>query len=303
MDKRLRWFDEGATALRRVFETAGRADELPASADCYACPCCLGLYYREAVARRVLTLEDVPPKALGGRPMLLTCKVCNNEAGSKLDADAAMQAVGDSFARGIDTGQWVKATSVAAGSLLRGRARMTDAGLRFEGACRQNAPAARAQFDTALAAHRAGNGGSGFSITVHTGFEDVRARLSLIRAAYLTAFAGLGWTYILQPALRLVREQLRSPEQEIFKPYLFRDPSAAHSQRSILLVNDPPELAAVAVTIGEFTVFLPGLSQDDDWERVAAAFARHTGPDDRLEISLHGKAVPWPTSPAYFLDG
>ena len=73
MDKRLRWFDEGAAALRRVFGQAGRGDELPASADCYACPCCLGLYYREAVARRVLTLEDVPPKALGGRPMLLTC--------------------------------------------------------------------------------------------------------------------------------------------------------------------------------------------------------------------------------------
>jgi hypothetical protein len=68
MDKRLRWFDEGAAALRRVVDKAGHGDDLPASADCYACPCCLGLYDREAVASRILTLEDVPPKALGGRP-------------------------------------------------------------------------------------------------------------------------------------------------------------------------------------------------------------------------------------------
>lgn len=302
MDKRLRWFDEGAAALRRVVDKAGHGDDLPASADCYACPCCLGLYDREAVASRILTLEDVPPKALGGRPMLLTCKACNNEAGSKLDADAAMQAVGDSMARGVDAGQWVKAISYADGLPLRGRARMTDAGLLFEGVPRQNPPAACAAFDAALAAHRVGNGASDLSITVHTGFEDGRARLSLIRAAYLAAFAGLGWTYILQPALRPVREQLRSPEQQILKPYLFRDPNAPRSQRGMMIVYDPPELAAVAVTIGEFTVFLPGLSQDDDWERVAASFARHTGPDDRLEISLHGKAVAWPTSPTFFLD-
>jgi hypothetical protein len=160
-----------------------------------------------------------------------------HDAGSKLDAYAAMQAVGDSFARGLDAGRWVKATSYADGLRLRGRARMTDAGLLFDGLPRQNPPAVCAAFDAALAAHRVGNGHSGLSITVHTWFEDVRARLSLIRAAYLAAFAGLGWTYILQPALRPVREQLRSPEKPILKPYLFRDPSAPRSQRGILVLS------------------------------------------------------------------
>lgn len=303
MDKRLRWFDEGAAALRRVFDKADRGDELPASADCYACPCCLGLYYREAVASRVLTLEDVPPKALGGRPMLLTCGPCNHGAGRKLDSHAAMQAVGDSFARGLDSGQWRKATSYMDGIPLRGEARMTIGGLLFRGIPRQNAPATRAKFEAALAAHGSSNPGRSFSVTVHVGFEDARARLSLIRAAYLAAFAGLGWTYILQPALRPVREQLRSPDSEILKPYRFCDPTAPRSQRSILVVNDPPELASVAVTMGEFTVFLPGLWDDRDWESVAESFARRAGPDDRLEVNLNGKAVPWPTSPTYLLDG
>lgn len=302
MDKRLRWFDEGASALRRAFDRAGHSGALPGSGEFYACPCCLGLYAREAVASRVLTIEDVPPKALGGRPMLLTCRMCNNDAGSQLDAHAAMQAVGDSFARGIDTGRWIRATSYADGIPLRGRARMTDAGLLFMGIAPQNAPAVRADFETALAAYGSGNPRQGPSVTVHTGFEEARARLSLIRAAYLAAFAGLGWTYILQPALPPIRQQLRSPDVDILKPYLFRDPSTPGTQRTILIVTDPPELASVAVAIGEFTVFLPGLWQDGGWESVAESFAQRAGPDGRLDISLHGKSVPWPTSATYLLD-
>ena len=303
MDKRLRWFDEGAAALRRAFERAGKVEELPLRGECYACPCCLGLYRRDAVASRDLTIEDVPPKALGGRPMLLTCKACNNEAGTKLDAHAAMQAVGDSLARGIDIGRSIKATSFADGVPLRGEARMSNGSLLFTGIPEQNAPAALAQFEAALAAYGSSNPGKGLSITVHTGFEDARARLSLIRAAYLAAFAGLGWTYVLQDTLRPVRQQLRAPEDQILKPYLFRDPSTPSSQRSMLVVTDPPELASVAVTLGEFALFLPGVWQGGTWEEIGLAFAGRAESDGRLEISLHGKTVPWPTSPTYFLDG
>ncbi len=284
MDKRQRWFHEGATALRRALERAGRADELPTPSQWYACPCCLGLYATNAVASRVLTIEDVPPKALGGRPMLLTCKWCNNTAGSELDAHAAVQTLGDSLARGIDTEQWVKATSHANGIPLRGKARVA------------------AEFEAAVSAYGSSNPGPGLSVTVHTSFDDARARLSLIRAAYLAAFAGLGWTYILRPALSPVREQSRAPDVQIIKPYLFRDPSTPSTRRGILVVSDPPELAAVAVTIGEFTVFLPGLSQDGGWEEVARSYARRADSDGRLGVRLHGKAIPWPNSPAYFLD-
>jgi hypothetical protein len=302
MEKRQRWFHEGATALRRALERAGRADELPTPGDWYACPSCLGLYAPKAVASGVLTIEDVPPKALGGRPMLLTCKQCNNNAGSELDAHAAMQSVGDSLARGIDTKRWLKATSYANGIPLRGKARIANGGLLFVGIPQQNAPTVAAVFEAAVDAYGSINPGPGLSVTVHTSFDDARARLSLIRAVYLAAFAGLGWTYILRSALSPVREQSLAPDVQIIKPYLFRDPSTPSTRRGILVVSDPPELAAVAVTLGEFTVFLPGLGQDGSWEEVARSYARRTDSGGRLGVRLHGKAVPWPTSPAYFLD-
>jgi hypothetical protein len=213
-----------------------------------------------------------------------------------------MQRLGDSLARGIHTERWVKATSHANGIPLRGQARMTDGGLLFVGIPQQNAPTVAAEFEAAVGAYGSSNPGSGVSITVHTSFDDARARLSLIRVAYLAAFAGLGWTYILKPTLGAVREQSRAPDLQIIKPYLFRDPSTPSTRRGILVVSDPPELTAVAVTLGEFMVFLPGLGRDESWEEVARSYARRADSEGRLGVRLHGKAVPWPTSPTYFLD-
>lgn len=301
MDRRERWFDEGATALRRALERSGRRGDLPVVGDWYACPCCLKLYAPETVLSRMLTIEDVPPKAVGGRPMLLTCKQCNNTAGSELDAHAAMQSVGDSLARGTDTERWLAATSRVSGILLRGKARMADGSLLFVGVPQQNPPTVAAAFEAALFRSGSSSLGAGLSLTVHTSFNDARARLSIIRAAYLAAFAGLGWTYILQPTLSPVRRQIRAPDAQIIKPYLFRDPDAPSTKRGILVVSDPPELAAVVVTLGEFTVFLPGLGRGG-WEEVAQSYVQRADSDGRLGVRLDGKAVPWPTSPAYFLD-
>lgn len=54
----------------------------------YICPLCLFGYSKAALDQtspNPLTLEDVPPKSVGGRPILLTCKHCNNQAGRKHD--------------------------------------------------------------------------------------------------------------------------------------------------------------------------------------------------------------------------
>jgi hypothetical protein len=84
VDKRSRWFDEGAATLRDVLDRQGRGHQLPPTGDYYACPCCLTVFSRAAVAARVLTIEDVPSKVLGGRPMLLTDVECNSSSGSGL---------------------------------------------------------------------------------------------------------------------------------------------------------------------------------------------------------------------------
>jgi hypothetical protein len=113
VDKRLRWFDEGAPMLRLVLGRLGLGDELPAGRDYYACPCCLVGYPREAVRAGILTEEHVPPQGLGGRGLLLTCVACNSNSGTNFDAHAVRRSDADNFVRGRVDGRVLPMTSYA----------------------------------------------------------------------------------------------------------------------------------------------------------------------------------------------
>ena len=55
-----------------------------------ACPLCFTPFTSaDASSGRTVTLEHVPPKALGGRALCLTCKSCNADAGREVDQLAA----------------------------------------------------------------------------------------------------------------------------------------------------------------------------------------------------------------------
>ena len=55
------------------------------------CPICLEAFTEaEAIEGQTVTLEHVPPKALGGKPMCLTCTKCNVGAGQGVDQAATL---------------------------------------------------------------------------------------------------------------------------------------------------------------------------------------------------------------------
>ncbi|MGI5284882.1 hypothetical protein ACQEVF_16295 [Nonomuraea polychroma] len=303
MDKRLRWFDEGAPKLRDVLDRLRLGDKLPADKDFYACPCCLLAYPREAVTAGLLTIEDVPPKSVGGRPMLLTCKRCNNTAGSDFDSHAATKADADDFVRGRVTGRPLPMTSYVDGIPLRGTAEWTDSGVQLFGIPKQNDRKVQAAHFEALDAYvESGNPRPNHSFTVNTRFDEARVRISWIRAAYLAAFAALGWSYIFRGIMDPYRKQLQQPESKILPTYILRDPNVSPEARRVLLVEQPDELRCVAVVLGEHTVFLPGLFRPMTCDELVEAFAGQRTEGDQLNVSLDGKEVPWPKRATYFLD-
>ena len=98
MQRRERWFADGAEALRRTLGGMGMADSLP-DGEFYACPLCLQAYGRAALDYGVFSDEHVPPRSAGGHVLVLTCTRCNNTAGTAMDADAAArEAVHDLWA-------------------------------------------------------------------------------------------------------------------------------------------------------------------------------------------------------------
>ena len=60
-----------------------------------------------------------------------------------------------------------------------------------------------------------GNPNPNVSFTIHTRFDEARARLSWIRSAYLAAFAALGWSYIFRKVMDPFRNQLKQPDAQI----------------------------------------------------------------------------------------
>ncbi|WP_343448823.1 HNH endonuclease [Micromonospora oryzae] len=303
MQKKLRWFDEGAPMLRSVLTRLGRGSDLPPTGDYYACPCCLVAYTREAVAAGLLTEEHVPPQALGGKGLLLTCKDCNSNSGTHFDAHAQRRADIEDFVRGRMTDRALPAIVYADGIPLRGTAQWTEGGVHVFGVPSQNDPKVQAAHLRAMDAYvdkRDPN--PGISLTINGRYSDTRARYSWIRSAYLAAFAALGWSYIFRPVMRPVIDQFKDPTANVLPTYMFRDPSAGPDFRRILLVDDPDELRCVAVAMGELVVFLPGLFRPQTWAQLAEAFGRLRGAEDRLTVNLNGKEVPWPRWPMYFLD-
>src|SRR5690348_9773446 len=190
MEKSMRWLDEGARNLRAVLDRQGRGDLFPPNGAYYTCPCCLtGLYSRDSAHK--LTIEDVPPKALGGRPMLLTCAQCNSSAGANFDAHADQKAIADAFVRGLDVSKRIRVTAYIDGIPLRGTAQSTEKGISIVGDPKQNDSKQHAVFVNLLESLAEGGGDTTgrLSFTIHTRFNEARARLSLIRASYLAAFA------------------------------------------------------------------------------------------------------------------
>src|SRR5687768_14898662 len=84
-----RWFRRGAYALRTQVREAAQA------AVGYCCPICL----RASRDIRLFTVEDVPLRKVGGLPLVLTCKQCNDRSGHELDMHWANLDDVEAFAR------------------------------------------------------------------------------------------------------------------------------------------------------------------------------------------------------------
>src|SRR5690349_23826815 len=74
--KREQFFSRGVEAYQRL---SGDDKQY------YPCPICLECFDREALDARNLTLEHIPPESIGGKPLCLTCKSCNDRGGHSSD--------------------------------------------------------------------------------------------------------------------------------------------------------------------------------------------------------------------------
>jgi hypothetical protein len=254
----------------------------------YACPICQRELPEAALDSGELTLEDVPPAARGGRPLVLTCRSCNNVGGYTLDAHAARR---DAIHRWQDAilrreGEaHRRATVEIDGRQVTAHVRMADNLITMVPDKRSNHPDAIAAVQTYLEDQAARGGGDGmkYVVTHDERYHPRLAWLSNLRAAYLAAFAKFGYTFAFHARLAGVRAQLLEPLNDLKAVVRISTDDRADSP-TLAFIEEP--FRAIGVHIGREVILLPWLGGPDD------AFKARTGATGRAQIKGH--RIAWP---------
>lgn len=265
-DRRELLFQRGADALSLISPHN----------DAYCCPCCLRIFGRDALSNRLLTLEHVPPKSQGGKPIALTCRECNSTAGHLIDAalegERTMRALGQ-LARGAPPNfeQRVKLTGggIATNAIFKAE----DGKVTILVKAQQNHPD---NFHTQTQGlrnrtWRDADGVVRFHVGFRFGFKSKQILASHLRSAYIAAFALLGYSYIARDALDRVRLQFSRPDSELISGAWWSAPTEFNRMPGVMLVTAP--LQMVLVVFRELMVALPWLDGSQEfYDQVSSLF-------------------------------
>jgi hypothetical protein len=170
----------------------------------FGCPLCLKAVQRHEPLKCVVAEEHIVPSKLGGRATTLTCRKCNNSQGSSLESNLIRQVRIETGKKPYSARIEVGAGEFGANVFLPRNSVSGD--LEVEWIPNQSHPA---RLDAAKAGIRAG--GRDLRMRLNYGYNEARARGSLIRSAYLLMFRYFGYRYVLDPSASGLLEVIQDP--------------------------------------------------------------------------------------------
>ena len=259
---------QGAGPLRRLFDHyAADLEALdPALGGRFQCPQCLTVIAPVEPLQAVVAEEHVVPSALGGTTTTLTCRSCNNNSGSGLEADLVQRAF-------VDSGKRLPRTVVRiADTEVRGELAWPEA---------ESEPISIAvikkQTDPRQVVAQQGlirPGMPDIHLTSDWGYVPQKTHVALLRAAYLLMFRYFGYRYITDRSAQDVRDQIQDwrRDSNVLRGVLWRfNTEHVFTKPSILVVREPQDLVG-------FLVLLP---LDTRRGHVAAVLLPPPGSDGR----------------------
>ncbi len=281
--KRERLFREGAEAFQRIASSAPYR---------YPCPICMGGFPEDALKDGRLTLDHAPQESWPGRSVIvLTCRECNNQAGAILESEMLRREVMYDFDAGTLT-RPVRAQLNVSGIKLNVDVTASGKDVHIAAPDGTNDPALEQALISELKA-----GAREISLHFYRGFRNREALVSLLRAAYLVAFATLGYRYILAQQLKVVREQILEPSRDVIRVFSMSMGEASSAERRLMVVERPDSLRSLGIQLGRHLVFLPWLTSVPD---IYESLADRGNIGDGAEIS--GRPGAWPNRPRFAFD-
>jgi hypothetical protein len=198
----------------------------------YICPLCFDVFFEKDIEtsnENYLTLEDIPPKSLGGKPLALTCKSCNSKSGHELDSHLLNRLLE------IDSHQFspnskTDTTFELNGNRVNGIVEVDNKGkVKLDLQTSRSNPKEADRFLKDLIPPRTiynplfypdklfdeGIKTPSFNLKFKRVSQERRAEIALLRIAYLLAYATFGNGFYINGGLYKVREQILNPEKDI----------------------------------------------------------------------------------------
>lgn len=234
----------------------------------YVCPICKKMFDKRAFDEKYkdqLTLEHVPPGKLGGSVELLTCKICNNEQGSKLEKHLQEKLLTEDFFSGIPGASRPARFLVNQELNTGGTIINTDSGGLHMKAFKANSH--EKHYEQLF---KKGNiDVSQIDFTIFGQYKEKRAKLALIRIAYLILYSKFGFTTLLNSNFDIIRKQILYPDLKIMDTIITIRGDYPGDSEGINLVTYPKELRSFAVAFKtkagqkerKHIVLLPGPSK------------------------------------------
>lgn len=182
----------------------------------FICPLCLKTFNIDALGDKIsdsLTLEDVPPKSLGGSPIVITCRDCNSSCGYKLDTFLLNEFRNEEERHDFNKTKRALLTfnNIGVNATIKADDNVVDFDIRTG----LNNPIKVKDFIYQLS-----NAGPKWSVRAEIKLIDFKRKpevieVAALKSAYLLAFRQLGYKYILNTNLNCIREQILNPGENI----------------------------------------------------------------------------------------
>jgi hypothetical protein len=256
----------------------------PEFSEGYICPLCFNLFHESDLSNdsfNPLTLEDIPPKSMGGNPKLLTCRKCNSRSGHVLDNNL-LKRLQEVDAREFLPNQIYKTTFKSDQGTMNGLIEMDKEGnlnlkLKSEWSSPEKSDLFIKElfppmtiynpllnFDKLFEPYKT----NVFAIKFPKSADERKAEIALLKTAYLLAFSILGNAFLINRALVQVREQILNPDNQIFPGIFWINFDFPDTLRGINLIKSPKELRCFLIIFDlktkskkrQFAIALPGPS-------------------------------------------
>ncbi len=254
-DKRQRIFDKYVTNRKLLIDNKLITGER----EVYLCPICEKPHTAIDNEESQLTLEDAPPKSLGGHANVLTCKTCNNTAGHEIDFHLTERL------RELDNAAFLPNTvtkvKIRMGEdVFNGSINIDEHGkMTMYHSKKNNHPVKLEEKMVGL------KGGDIVDLNfLKTRVIPEKLEYALLKTAYILAFQKFGNSLIFDPCFDIVREQLKNPDQRIYPEKFWMTPPYPKEMEGVYFVCDEGLECLFALfnldtgnSLRKFGVFLP----------------------------------------------